>query len=125
MKLEEVKQYIQDITTLGPYSKGILSGVLDKISNNMYDLGVVDDISDIYVNQKKIVEKLFEDTEDIELYMNIIFDIEEVSEYLDSTLNEQCETRYASMKYMTDYVCLLTVTNIVITGVNIFMTMWY
>ena len=123
MKISEVLPLIDDIEHLGATSKESISKALMHISENLINYDLIDDIADIYLNIDIVNDKILEEYQDSELYMNIIFDIPNVSTYISKKviMEEEIEQNkiLASMANEVSKVRKFTYLNLFITGVNI------
>ena len=124
MDLNQVKEHIAGIVNLGSCYKATLSGIIDTIIENLDNLNLVDDIADVYLNVDKISETLFDSVDDIDLFMNVIFDITEVQEYLNSVLIQRKECTMQRIQNIAEFMTALTIINIGIAAVNTAMTVW-
>jgi hypothetical protein len=124
MDLEQVKIHIGGIANLGPCSKETLVGIVDTIKENLTKVQLIDDIADVYMNVDKVCETLFEHLDDIDLYMNIIFDIDEVAEYLGSMVMERKECTFKCIQNVAELVAALTILNLGMTAINVSIALW-
>lgn len=117
MQISDVHKYIEDIPNIGPSSREELHKVLDTIEDWQDELKIADDVGDMYINTNKIIskfEELEDDNYDIELYLNILYDIPEVNRFL---RNEgyiyNMHTYYHDIKDVHNNIFSMTILNMV------------
>jgi len=117
MKLSSVHKYIEDIPNIGPSTRDELHRVLDTIERLKDELKIIDDVGDMYINSNLIIKKFEELDEDsncdIELYLNILYDIPEIDRFLrDEGYIFNMHTYYHDIKSVQSNIFCMTLLNL-------------